>query len=207
MKDSIRIQSFTGKTLNQYIPDIAALRMKIFREYPYLYEGSLKYEEEYLRAYIEARNAIVVIAFDNGRIIGASTGMPMEHETDNVKQPWSDKGCALQEIFYFGESVLLPEYRGRGIGVRFFHQREDWALSLNRFRILTFCAVVRAEDHPLRPNNYIPLDVFWNNRGFNKTEDLVCLMKWQDIDQDKETEKQMHFWLKSLKVFSTAKSA
>lgn len=207
MKDSIKIQSFTGTTLNQYIPDIAALRMKIFREYPYLYEGSLKYEEEYLRAYIEARNAIVVIAFDNGRIIGASTGMPMEHETDNVKQPWSDKGYALQEVFYFGESVLLPEYRGRGIGVRFFHHREDWALSLNRFRILTFCAVVRDKDHPLRPNNYIPLDVFWNNRGFSKTEDLVCLMKWQDIDQDKETEKQMHFWLKSLKGFSTVKSA
>jgi len=186
---SIKIQSFTGTTYNQYITDLAALRIKVFREFPYLYEGSMAYEHHYLQAYNAAPDAIVVIAFDGDRVIGASTGMPMEHETENVKQPWSDRGYSLQEIFYFGESVLLPEYRRQGIGVAFFHHREKWAASFDRFRILTFCAVVRPDNHPLKPNNYKPLDTFWNNRGFTKTKDIVCLMKWQDIDKEVEVDK------------------
>lgn len=192
---SIIIKSFTGAALNRYIRDLAALRMKVFREYPYLYDGSLEYEQEYLQTYVKAPNAIVVIAFDGDDVIGASTGMPMEHETENVKQPWSDRGYKPQEIFYFGESVLLPEYRRQGIGVAFFRHREKWASS-NGFRILTFCAVVRPENHPLKPHNYKTLDIFWNNRGFTKTKDMVCLMKWKDVDQEAETEKQLHFWSK-----------
>ena len=194
---SISIKSFTGAALNRYIPDLAALRMKVFREYPYLYEGSLEYEQEYLQTYVRAPNAIVVIAFDGARVIGASTGMPMEHETENVKLPWSERGYKPQEIFYFGESVLLPEYRGHGIGVAFFHHREQWASS-NGFRILTFCAVIRPENHPLKPHTYNPLDPFWNNRGYTKTKDMVCLMKWQDVDQAVETEKELQFWVKKL---------
>ncbi len=201
---SIKIQSFTGTTYNQYITDLAALRIKVFREFPYLYEGSMAYEHQYLQAYSAATDAIVVIAFDGDRVIGASTGMPMEHETENVKQPWSDRGYSLQEIFYFGESVLLPEYRRQGIGVAFFHHREKWAASFDRFRFLTFCAVVRPDNHPLKPNNYKPLDTFWNNKGFTKTKDTVCLMKWQDIDKEVDTDKQLHFWVKQLKVASPA---
>jgi GNAT superfamily N-acetyltransferase len=197
MKDSIRIQSFTGSTLNQYIPALATLRMKVFREYPYLYDGSLEYEQEYLQTYSKAPNAIVVIAFNGDHVIGASTGMPMEYETENVKQLWSDRGYNLKEIFYFGESVLLPEYRRQGIGVEFFHHREKWAAS-NGYRLMTFCAVVRPENHPLKPNNYKPLDTFWENRGFTTTDDLTCRMTWQDIDQTTETEKRLRFWVKSL---------
>lgn len=193
---SYSIRSYTGTTLNHYIPDLAALRMKVFREYPYLYEGSLEYEQQYLQTYSKAPDAIVVIAFDNDLVIGASTGMPMEHETENVKQPWIDKGYNLQEIFYFGESVLLPEYRNQGIGVAFFHHREKWVQSLERFRLLTFCAVVRPANHPLKPHNYRPLDEFWKHRGFDKTQDMRCLMKWKDIDQNCETEKPLHFWTK-----------
>ncbi len=202
--NTLSIQSFTDKTLNQYIPDLAALRMKVFREYPYLYEGSLEYEQQYLQTYSKAPNAIVVIAFDGDRVIGASTGMPMEHETENVKQPWSDRGYNLQEIFYFGESVLLPEYRKQGIGVEFFHHREKWAASFDRFRILTFCAVVRPENHPLKPNNYQPLDAFWNNRDFAKTKDMTCHMKWRDVDQHTDTEKPLHFWVKQQMVYTSA---
>lgn len=195
---SIHIQPFTGNAVKQYIAELAKLRMKVFREYPYLYEGSLKYEQEYLQTYIKAPNAIVVIAFDGKRVIGASTGMPMEYETENVKQPWIENGYNLKEIFYFGESVLLQEYRGQGIGVAFFHHREKWATSLNSFRLLTFCAVVRPEKHPLKPGSYVPLDAFWNKRGFMKTKNTACLMKWQDVDQAVETDKQLHFWVKHL---------
>lgn len=43
--------TLTGKEIGDALDDLAALRVKVFREWPYLYEGSLDYERNYLRRY------------------------------------------------------------------------------------------------------------------------------------------------------------
>lgn len=195
---AIRIASFTGPAAHGYIPDLARLRLEIFRDFPYLYDGDMTYEKAYLQTLLEAPDSLIVIAFDGKQVIGASTAMPMENETENIKDPWIQNGYDPGKIFYFGESVLQKNYRGKGIGVRFFEEREKWARQLGRFDLLTFCGVVRAEDHPLRPAHYQPLDQFWEKRGFSPTEDLNCQMSWKDLGQTEETSKTLHFWFKRL---------
>ena len=37
------------------------------------------------------------------------------------------RGIEVARLFYFGESVLLPEYRGQGVGHAFFDHREAQA--------------------------------------------------------------------------------
>ena len=59
-------------------------------------------------------------------------------------------GHDVARVYYYGESVLLPGWRGRGIGVAFFAAREARARELG-FKVGTFCAVVRPDNHPLRP--------------------------------------------------------
>lgn len=194
----MHLQSFTGAAAHPYIPDLARLRISVFRDFPYLYDGSPAYEQDYLRTFFEAPDSLLVVAFDGGTVVGASTGMPLEHETENIQKPWKNMAFDLARIFYYGESVLEKTYRGRGIGLRFFEERERWARSLNRFDYAAFCAVVRPEDHPLRPAGYRPLDDFWKKRGFVKTRDLVCHMRWQDVGETEETEKALCFWWKRL---------
>lgn len=92
--------------------------------------------------------------------------------------------------------MLLPTYRGRGLGVRFFEEREAYARRLGRFDWCTFCAVERPGDHPLRPAGYVPLDAFWARRGYERRTDLTTMLAWQDIGDVEETEKLMTFWLK-----------
>lgn len=181
-----------------YIPDLARLRIRVFREFPYLYEGTETYENKYLRTYSESAEAIVILALDENRIIGASTGVPMAHENDAFKKPFIDGGYDPEKIFYCGESVLLPAYRGRGIYKQFIHRREDYARSLKRFEYCCFCAVQRADDHPLKPADYEPLDKIWGHYGYHKTPELVANFRWKDIDQPEETEKPMVFWIKKL---------
>ena len=72
-------------------------------------------------------------------------------ETPSFQKPFIERGFALGQVFYFGESVLLPAYRGQGLGHRFFDEREDYARRLGRFNTTAFCAVERAEDDPRRP--------------------------------------------------------
>ena len=194
----IRTESFTGAAAHTFIPDIARLRIEIFRSFPYLYEGDMEYEQDYLQTFMDAPDSVVVVAFDDAKVIGASTGLPLIHETDNVKQPWQLAGFEVDKVFYYGESVLQQEYRGRGLGVRFFEERESWARSLGRMEWLTFCAVVRSADHPARPLNYQPLDEFWHKRGFQAVPGLLCRMDWQDVGQAAASSKALQFWRKPI---------
>ena len=113
---AIKVQSFTGDSGHAYRQELARLRMRVFHEFPYLYDGTIENEERYLETFMQARDSLLVLAFDDEQIIGASTGMPLSEETAEVQQPWLDGGDPIDEIFYFSESVLLKEYRGQGIG-------------------------------------------------------------------------------------------
>ncbi|MGR9100140.1 MAG: GNAT family N-acetyltransferase [Gammaproteobacteria bacterium] len=196
MSTSIRVERFSGESLEKYVPELAKLRIEVFRDFPYLYDGDFDYEEKYLKTYINCPESTIVLAFDGGTVIGASTAIPMKYETENFKRPFIEHGYDTDQVFYCGESVLQKSYRGLGVGVRFFEEREAHAEALGGFRHICFCCVERPTDHPLRPDNYVPLDTFWNKRGYFKHPELQTTYTWKDVDQAVETEKLMTFWLK-----------
>ncbi len=192
----IRTEVLTGAALEAALDDVARLRIEVFRDWPYLYEGDLDYERRYLSDYLSP-TAIVVAALDGDRVVGVSTGMGMEAHSDDFAAPFAERPEPLGEIFYCAESVLLPAYRGQGIGHAFFDAREAHARRLGR-RYAAFCGVVRPEEHPLRPAAYRPLDAFWAGRGYAKLPGIVAHFTWQDIDRDKATRHPLQFWMKSL---------
>ena len=198
MSDSLRIQRLSGSDINACLPELARLRIRVFREFPYLYDGSAAYEEKYLQTYVDAPDSVMVLVWDGDRVVGASSGLPLEAEPPTVIEPFLAHGYDPRRIFYYGESVLLPEYRGRGLGKRFFEEREAHVRALGRFAIACFCAVERPADHPRRPAGYAPLDALWNQQGFVRHPELRTTFSWQDLDESAESPKPMVFWLKSL---------
>ena len=198
MASSLHLQRFSGSAINAWLPDLARLRIQVFREFPYLYQGSLGYEEHYLQTYVNAPDSVMVLAQDDGRVVGASSGLPLTAETPNLIEPFLAQGYDPQRVFYYGESVLLPEYRGRGLGKGFFVEREAHVRTLGRFDWACFCAVERPVDHPRRPADYTPLDALWNQQGFVKHPELHTTFSWQDLDETTESPKPMGFWLKRL---------
>ena len=195
----MQIKIVHGKAVMPHIADLARLRTDVFRAFPYLYEGSEDYEASYLATYAQSPESLFVLALDGERIVGASTGVPMPDASEVFRTPFVDAGIDPAKVFYFGESVLLPAYRGRGLGVRFFEEREAYARRLDRFDWCAFCAVERPKDHPLRPAGYVPLDDFWGRRGYVHRADLRTMLAWQDIDEAGESEKLMSFWLKPVR--------
>ncbi|MBL6987607.1 MAG: GNAT family N-acetyltransferase [Methylobacter sp.] len=213
MAKNIRIERCSGSALEQFIPELARLRIEVFRDFPYLYDGDIDYEKKYLQTYIDCPESVIVIAFDDGsqssslqdsgihtihggKVVGASTAIPMKYETEELKKPFIEQGYNLDEVFYCSESVLDKNYRGLGIGVRFFEQREAHAEDLGGFKHICFCCVERPIDHPRRPIDYVPLDKFWNKRGYVKHPELNTRYTWKDLDDEDETPKPMTFWLK-----------
>ncbi|WP_397542763.1 GNAT family N-acetyltransferase [Roseovarius salis] len=193
----MRVERLTGTALADALPEVARLRIEVFRAWPYLYDGDAAYEEAYLQPYRESENAILVGAFDGDRLVGAATGTPMEDHAGDFSAAFEGQGVDLQDIFYCAESVLLPEYRGRGIGHAFFDAREAHARELGR-SYSAFCGVLRPEDHPLRPEGYQPLDGFWRKRGYAPLPGVVATFDWKDIDQPQETTHRLQFWMRRL---------
>lgn len=196
MSNTIRIERFSGKAMEPYIPELARLRIQVFREFPYLYDGSLDYEEKYLQTYLNCPESVIVIAFDGDKIIGASTAMPVVSETEEIRSAFEKQDYNLNDVFYCSESVLDKNYRGLGIGVRFFEEREAHAEALGGFKYIAFCCVQRPDDHPRRPADYVPLDRFWSKRGYVKHPELHTSFVWKDLDDTVATAKPMTFWLK-----------
>lgn len=194
----VELQVLRGREIVPHIPDLARLRIAVFRDWPYLYDGDTAYETEYLRVFADCPRAVAVLAIDKGEAVGASTGMPLEDETDEVRAPFAAAGIAQAPIFYFSESVLLKPYRGTGLGVRFFEEREAHARALE-FDFAYFCGVVRPTDHPARPAAYTPLDAFWQKRGYEAVPQLVAQFSWKDIGEGEESLKPLSFWRKRIR--------
>ncbi|GIW25793.1 GNAT family N-acetyltransferase [Meiothermus sp.] len=193
----LRVDVFSGSEVGPFIPELARLRIAVFREWPYLYEGSLEYEEHYLAKFLACPESTLVVVRDGERLVGASTALPLAQAEAEFQEPFKKAGLEPSEWYYFGESVLEAAYRGQGLGVAFFQHREARARALG-YRRAAFCAVERPPNHPLKPADYIPLDTFWQRRGYSKRPDLVAWFSWKDLDQPQETPKPLVFWLKAL---------
>jgi GNAT superfamily N-acetyltransferase len=189
----IAVRALTGTALDAALDDVAALRIAVFRDWPYLYDGDLAYERHYLQTYRDSPGAVLVGAFEGSRLIGAATGTPMEDHPEFA----AHLPMAAERTFYCAESVLLADWRGRGLGHRFFDLREDHARRLGR-RHVVFCSVIRAADHPLRPKAARSNDDFWRKRGYAPLPGAVATFSWKDVDQPGETAKSLQFWARNL---------
>jgi GNAT superfamily N-acetyltransferase len=195
---NLSLETLTGASIESVIADLAGLRMVVFKEFPYLYLGSIGYELRYSQTYLECDQSIIVIARDGERVVGASSALPIVAETKEVQQPFLEQGFDLKTVFYLAESVLLPAYRGHGLGRQFFEARENHAKQLGGFAWAAFCAVQRPQDHPLRPAYHRDLDSFWQTQGYEKRVGLTTFFSWQEIGEVSESPKPMTFWLKNI---------
>jgi GNAT superfamily N-acetyltransferase len=195
---TLRVEQLTGAAVRAAIPELARLRVDVFRDWPYLYDGTINYETAYLRRFAASKESILVSAHDGKTMVGVATGAPLADHAEAFAKAFVGSGYDIDQIFYCGESVLLPAYRGRGLGHAFFDGREAHARALGRFTHITFCGVVRPDEHPLKPSDYRPLDAFWTKRGYGKVENLTTTFAWKEVGQANETPKLMQFWMKAL---------
>jgi GNAT superfamily N-acetyltransferase len=193
----VEVRALCGPELEAHLDDVARLRIAVFRDWPYLYDGTLEYERAYLNTYRDNPGALLVGAFDAGILVGASTSTFMEDHAEAFQRPLAQIGVPVASIVYGAESVLLPAYRGRGLGHRFFDLREAHARAHHRTHV-AFCSVLRPDDHPQRPAAYRTNDAFWQGRGYAPLPGVLAEFAWKDVGAGHESAKPLQFWMRAL---------
>lgn len=195
---TLHYHSYKGAEIAKMFEPLGLLRISVFQDWPYLYAGNLDYEMSYLQTYANSPRSLLFTASDGNSLIGATTCIPLSDETAEVQAPFIKAGMDVSTIFYFGESILLPPYRGHGLGHRFFDERESHARSFGVYQSTCFCGVIRPPDHPSRPSEYRPLDDFWKKRGYQAQPNLMSEFEWLDIGESKPTLKPMMYWARRI---------
>lgn len=193
----VEVRALQGPELEAHLDDVARLRIAVFRDWPYLYDGTLAYEREYLATYRDNPGALLVGAFDGGVLVGASTSTFMEDHAEAFQTPLARVGVQVGAILYGAESVLLPAYRGQGLGHRFFDLREAHARTHGRTHV-AFCSVLRSDDHPARPATYRSNDAFWLGRGYTPLPGVLAEFAWKDLGDAGDSVKPLQFWMRQL---------
>ncbi len=200
--NALTVRVLIGEAIGAHSDDIAGLRVAVLRDWPYLYNGNAGsdaagYETGYLQTCVGSWRSVAVLVFDGDRVVGASTGLPLADATDATQAPFTDAGIDVRRVFLCGDSMLLPAYRGRGLGHRFFDERESHARILGDFELTAFCTVDRACDDPRRPPFGRSNEPFWRKRGYRPPEGLKTSLRWNEVGAG-EVQHTLAVWLRQL---------
>ncbi len=194
---NIHIKALTGSQAREYLDDIIRIRFTLFKEYPYLYEGTLAYERDYLETYLCSDNAAILLAFADNKLVGFSNSLPLSQEVVDIKAPFINRGLNINNYLYIGEVMIYTEYRGKGLARKFLEFHESKARK-EGYSHTVFMTVERPDDHPSKPHTYQSLDSMWQHFGYVRISDLLIHFVWKQIDTSTDVDNVLAIWQKNI---------
>lgn len=193
----IDVDLITGRSIAEQIEELGQFRIAIFRDWPYLYDGNMPYERDYLSRYARCESSFVLVGRDAHGIRYACTAIPLKHELPQFQQPFLDRQMPVDNKFYLGEIMVRRELRGQGVGTLLMNKVLSTIAELTPPSTeVVLATVIRPSTHPLKPADYNASDHLWTKSRFVRMDDLVVKLDWKDIGHEQETTKEMVYWLR-----------
>lgn len=195
----LNLITLKGNEAEQYFDKLASMRIEVFREYPWLYAGNLEYEREYLNTYLKSKNSLIILLFNtkNNKLIAASTSLPLIEADSSIQKPFIANKEEINDYYYLGETMILPEYRGSGYYSIFMKEREKIAKSL-KYKYLCFMTIQRDNKKALMSADYKNPEPIWMHYGYTQLPNIKAEFAWPEIDDPSELQHQLVFWRKEL---------
>lgn len=175
-----------GAEIEPYLPEIVDLMVEVYRESPFFYEGT---REEYLplvKAYSDSPQGIACVLFDGKKIIGVAAGAPLNQVSEKWQTPFKNE--SLDQIYYLGDEVLHPQYRGKHLGSKLFDLfMEEVPKS---FSTVAFTMMEKSAEEP-------GVKGVLQNRGFVERKDKTVVIPWTEIGSKEEVPHKLVFWTHS----------
>ncbi len=190
----MRIVSLQGEAIQPYVKDITELCLVIYREYPYLYEGTEAEYGPFIQEYAQSPHGIACLLFDDEKPVGVAIGVPLSAMRKNYQDGFAQFAPELTSVYYLAEFLLLTDYRNKGYGRELYRQFES--LIPAEYPTLSFCKIAERDTHPLMPQNYSPVDTFWRKLGYTEHKDWSFFVSWDDVGTLGNSSHQLIYWTK-----------
>ena len=197
----IAIQRFEGSACRAILPEVARIRIRLFKGHPYYYAGTLDYEMDYLKAMADYPQSLVILARHEEVVVGAATSLPLASEADILKETaraFEKAGIDPSTGYYYGEILVDPTVRNQGIARQFYRTRQGFAKA-HGFSFVCFAAI-NNEGRSV-PDTYYDPQPFWQKMGFTHYPEISFPYSWPTIQPDGSVVDQEHilsFWMKSI---------
>lgn len=195
-------QSYSGAQIEAILPDVAGLRIRVFRDYPYLYDGNREYEEKYLQGLARNERSLVAVARVDGAVVGAATALPLASDAEilgGIDRQFAKLGLDARDYYYYSEIVVDAAHRGHGIAREFYRRRKDRAVALG-YRKVCFAAIEREPGVLPAPADYFDPAPMWATMGFVKHPGIFVTFRWPTLTPagTQDMDHRLVFWLKDL---------
>ena len=100
----MKINQYFQADIANYTLLLAEWRIKYFREFPYLYEGTIAYEQEYLAGYVRGKDVMLLTVTENNETVAIATSIAILGEADilaHANEHLKDK-VDLEKCAYLG---------------------------------------------------------------------------------------------------------
>jgi len=185
----VEYQLVQGSDMEQYVNDMIRLRLTVFRESPYFYDGTEGEERAYLEQHLHSEKGLFLIAKTGDHVIGMLSGTPMK-DRDDYAYPYVKNAIPTDSIFCLGELVVEQSDHREQIGLNLYQLFEEHVRSLGSYDTISECVVL----HPIAgEGKSILMQV-----GGSKCPNLVYHCFWKEIDQEVSTDHVMEYWSKQL---------
>ena len=196
----MEIKTHTGTAILPYIEVLANWRIEFFKVFPYLYDGTLAYEQGYISGYAEGKDAMLVTVHEDNEVVAIASGIALLSEHDIVADATSQLAglVNINTTAYLGEIIIQPAFRGKGLSKQIIATLERFYKNLG-YSHTCFLTVIR-EKPPMEPVGYVDPQAFWGPQGYIKTN-ITTIFNWPTIQPEGQVidaENELVYWVKTL---------
>ncbi len=196
-KGALRVEAFKGKQGKKFSADIIRFYITMFKEFPYLYDGSYEVEKEEKDYFYTSDCSLTLIVFDQDEIVGVSRSILLSEYLEDLEFSSASEDFNQTDYMYIAEVMIKEQYRGQGLLRLFFDYHEQFARE-QKCSYSLFATVVRPVDHPLRPVDYRSLEPLWKHFGYTTLSEPKMILAWKQIDTEKLVDNQLDLWCKKV---------
>lgn len=203
LSDGYSMDILVGDTIEQILPFTQQMCLTYYREYPYLYEGTLEEQQACHSWFSKLKHSAVAIAYYDNKPVGFLSGASFvdfaEHYTGSLTV-FKNAGLDPAQYYYFADVIIEKEHRGHSLCKKLFAALEQYASNLGYAKN---CLVVESHaTHPCKPADYRELGDLWIRLGYTESPATISF-KWNTIQSDGTQERQEHilrYWIKDFKA-------
>lgn len=203
---TLKIETYLEEKIVPHLSLLNAWVQRDYVQYPYLWAPDN--QEWGTDLFIKEKKTLVTLAKRDGEVIGIAAGLPFDSHAlqtyfpESLIRQLNQQGYDPSQILYISIFLTAPKWRNnREVVEAIYNTYAAYAKALGKTKICYYEDVGIREEHPLKPEPFIPIEPWgYALHGF-KSMGIKLNFPWMTLQVDGSAKEETHcveFFIKDL---------